>query len=155
MNISAAVAFYQLPVRYLFTFHAPSFPLWPLLIGFFFLKKIGIQSFFFHFLHSLTCFEVCTFWHLSVLLNNYYLENYLSNGYKSLKLYSISELLIAKKTDYSSPFCEANDTPVLDYWWCLPRVSKPGWILLLVCFLPCSPLVRHSMPFCLFLRFYP
>ena len=27
-----------------------------------------------------------------------------------------------------SPFRGATDTPVLDFWWCLPWVSKPGWI---------------------------
>ena len=27
-----------------------------------------------------------------------------------------------------SPFCGATDTSVLDFWWCLPWVSKPGWI---------------------------
>ena len=27
-----------------------------------------------------------------------------------------------------SPFCGATDTPVLDFWWRLPWVSKPGWI---------------------------
>ena len=25
-------------------------------------------------------------------------------------------------------FCVATDTPVLDFWWDLPWVSKPGWI---------------------------
>ena len=27
-----------------------------------------------------------------------------------------------------SSFCGATDTSVLDFWWRLPRVSKPGWI---------------------------
>ena len=27
-----------------------------------------------------------------------------------------------------NPFCGATDTPVLDFWWHLPWVSKPGWI---------------------------
>ena len=27
-----------------------------------------------------------------------------------------------------SPFCGATDAPVLDFWWRLPWVSKPGWI---------------------------
>ena len=27
-----------------------------------------------------------------------------------------------------SPFCEATDTPVLDFWWHLPWVPNPGWI---------------------------
>ena len=26
-----------------------------------------------------------------------------------------------------SPFCGATDSPVLDFWGCLPWVSKPGW----------------------------
>ena len=28
----------------------------------------------------------------------------------------------------TSPFCGATDTPVLDFWWRLPWVSKLGWI---------------------------
>ena len=28
----------------------------------------------------------------------------------------------------TSPFCGATDTPVLDFQWHLPWVSKPGWI---------------------------
>ena len=27
-----------------------------------------------------------------------------------------------------SPFCKATDTPVFDFWSCLPWVSKSGWI---------------------------
>ena len=43
-----------------------------------------------------------------------------------------------------SPFCGATDTPVLDFWWCLPWVSKPGWI----------PRLRALSPACQeFLRF--
>ena len=33
-----------------------------------------------------------------------------------------------------SPFCRATDTPVFDFWWRLPQVSRPGWIPLLACF---------------------
>ena len=43
-----------------------------------------------------------------------------------------------------SPFCGATDTPVLDFWWRLPWVSKPGWI----------PCLRALSPVCHeFLRF--
>ena len=28
----------------------------------------------------------------------------------------------------TGPFCVASDTPVLDFWWRPPWVSKPGWI---------------------------
>ena len=35
-----------------------------------------------------------------------------------------------------SNFCGATDTPVLDFWWHLPWVSKPGWI---PCFCASSP----------------
>ena len=39
-----------------------------------------------------------------------------------------------------SPFCGASDTPVLDFQWRLPRVSKPGRIpCTLSCFLHPSP----------------
>ena len=47
-----------------------------------------------------------------------------------------------------SPFCEATDTPVLDFWWHLPWVSKPGLIPSLACFVTMefseSPLVWHT-----------
>ena len=33
-----------------------------------------------------------------------------------------------------SPFCRATDAPILDFWWCLPWVLKPGWISF-ACFL--------------------
>ena len=43
-----------------------------------------------------------------------------------------------------SPFCGATDTPVLDFWWCLSWVSKPGLI----------PRLRALSPVCHeFLRF--
>ena len=35
-----------------------------------------------------------------------------------------------------SPFCGAANTPILDFWWCLPWVSKPGWF----------PHLRASLP---------
>ena len=34
-------------------------------------------------------------------------------------------------------FCWATTTPVLDFWWHLPWVSKPGWIHSLACFVAC------------------
>ena len=37
-----------------------------------------------------------------------------------------------------SPFCWVIDTPVLDFWCCLPWVSMPGWIHLLACFINCA-----------------
>ena len=39
-----------------------------------------------------------------------------------------------------SPFCGATDNPVLDFWWHLPWVSKPGWILACVQCIPQIPL---------------
>ena len=41
------------------------------------------------------------------------------------------------KLEDISPFCGATKTPVLDFWWCLPWLLKPGWIFLLVCFIAC------------------
>ena len=35
-----------------------------------------------------------------------------------------------------SPFCGATDTSLLDFWWCLLWVSKPGWIPCLRTFWP-------------------
>ena len=40
-----------------------------------------------------------------------------------------------------SPFRGATDTPVLDFWWCLPWVSKPGWIPSMLFHL-CDPLIH-------------
>ena len=40
-------------------------------------------------------------------------------------------------------FCGAIDTFVLDFWWCLPWVSKPGWISL-VCSLACKLFLRFA-----------
>ena len=49
-----------------------------------------------------------------------------------------------------SPFRGDIDTPVLDFWWRLPWVSKPGWIPCLRALSPAckswdSPLVRHLL----------
>ena len=36
-----------------------------------------------------------------------------------------------------SPFCGATDTHVLDFWWCMPWISKPhGWSPRLCALLP-------------------
>ena len=43
-----------------------------------------------------------------------------------------------KKREDISPFGGATDTLVLDFWWCLPWFSKPGWIPLLACFTACA-----------------
>ena len=42
---------------------------------------------------------------------------------------------LKKIVDSISPSCGAIDTPVLDFWWFLPWVSKPGWNILLACLL--------------------
>ena len=47
-----------------------------------------------------------------------------------------------------SPFCGATDTPVLDFWWCLPWVSKPGWIPRLRGFVACVPWIPESHLWC-------
>ena len=49
-----------------------------------------------------------------------------------------------------SAFRGETDTPILDFWWRLPQVSKPGWISHLHTFFPASyssesPLVRHLL----------
>ena len=38
-------------------------------------------------------------------------------------------ILLKQNFEDISPFCRATDTPVLDFWWCLLWVSKPGLIL--------------------------
>ena len=43
----------------------------------------------------------------------------------------------------TSPFCGATDNPVLDFWWCLPWISKQRWI----------PHLWNFSPVCCFLRF--
>ena len=45
----------------------------------------------------------------------------------------------------TSPSCGATDTPVLDFWWCLPWVSKPEWIPHLHALLPaCNEFLRFT-----------
>ena len=46
-------------------------------------------------------------------------------------------ILFKKFFEDTGPFCGTTDTPVLDFWQHLPLVSKPGWILLLVCLVSC------------------
>ena len=43
---------------------------------------------------------------------------------------------IFKFLEDTSPFCGATDNPVLDFWWHLSWVSKPGWISCLCAFSP-------------------
>ena len=47
-----------------------------------------------------------------------------------------------------SPFRGATDTPILDFWWRLPRVSKPGWIPSLACFLVCAQQIPQIYLWC-------
>ena len=51
--------------------------------------------------------------------------DHMSNFFKELFLADIS------------PFCGATDTTVLNFWWCLPWVSRPGWTSLIACFVVC------------------
>ena len=44
--------------------------------------------------------------------------------------------------DISSFFFGTTDTPVLDFWWCLPWVSKPGWIPFCVLSCLCGPQIH-------------
>ena len=56
-----------------------------------------------------------------------------------------SSFFFQKSLDGISAFCRATDTPVLNFWWCLPwisnvHLSNPGWIprlrtMLMWCFL--------------------
>ena len=48
-----------------------------------------------------------------------------------------SEVYFIKLLEDISPFCGAIHTPILDFWWYLTWVSKPGWILWHVCFVNC------------------
>ena len=44
------------------------------------------------------------------------------------------------------PFCGTTDTPVLDLWWRLPWVSKPGWMFSHLCDPDLdSPLVQYLL----------
>ena len=65
------------------------------------------------------------------------------------------------------PFCRATNVPILDFWLCLPWVSKTGWIshlhaFLLVWYSSDSPHLRHlltswrvALPTCVFLQRKP
>ena len=61
-------------------------------------------------------------------------------------------LFLFKFLEDISPFCGATDTPVLDFWWCLPWVSKPGWNRFLRAFSHVWssdwPLVWHLLTVC-------
>ena len=50
----------------------------------------------------------------------------------------IQAKLFLKCLEDISPFCGATDTSVLDFWWHLSWVSKPGWILSLARFVTCG-----------------
>ena len=50
----------------------------------------------------------------------------------------ILETFSFKKMEDISPFCGAIDTPILDFWWHLPWVSKSKWI----------PFLHASSPMC-------
>ena len=54
-----------------------------------------------------------------------------------------------KLLEDTCPFCGATDTPVLDFWWRLPWVSKPRWTrlhaFLPACYSSDSPLVQHLL----------
>ena len=53
-----------------------------------------------------------------------------------------------KKFDDMSHFSGATDTPVLDFWWHLPWVSKPEWIPSLTCVLACVQRIPHIHLWC-------
>ena len=48
-------------------------------------------------------------------------------------------------------FCGATDIPVLDFWWCLPRLSKPGWMPSLASFNICTGWTLQIM---IYIKFY-
>ena len=41
-------------------------------------------------------------------------------------------------------FLRVIDGPVLDFWWCLPWIWKPMWVLLLACFVTCVQQIPQS-----------
>ena len=52
--------------------------------------------------------------------------------------------MIRQITEFSNKILveiKRTDTPVLDFWWCLPWVSKPGWILCVLLHL-CDPQIH-------------
>ena len=49
-------------------------------------------------------------------------------------------IFLKKNLEDISSFRRATDTPVLEFWWRLPWISKPGWIPF-VCFL-CDPQIH-------------
>ena len=62
---------------------------------------------------------------------SYYKENYYIFGYNLV--FFLKKFWRAQVR----PFCGATNTPVLDFWWCLPLVPKPGWIPWLAYFVAC------------------
>ena len=50
---------------------------------------------------------------------------------------SCADIFFQNFVDGITPFCGATDAFLFDFWWCLPRVSKPKWIPWRSCFLTC------------------
>ena len=56
-----------------------------------------------------------------------------------------STSFVSLSAEDTSPFRGVTDTPVLDFWWCLLLVSKPGWIPYLHAFSPaCNKFPRFT-----------
>ena len=83
----------------------------------------------------------CQFIYRMIIWNNYVIcviQIFLQNSFVNSCFFFL--LLFFEDT---CPFCGATYTPVLDFWWHLPWVSKPRWILL-ACFLACIPLLLFT-----------
>ena len=65
---------------------------------------------------------------LQIFMQTYFGYNTFWFGWFTLSAEWETPLFFKKKLDDASLFCGATDTPVLDFWWRLPWVSKPEWI---------------------------
>ena len=63
----------------------------------------------------------------------------IKNGQVQKWFYTIYIFFFENFLEHISPFRGATYAPVLDFWWRLPWVSKPGWVSF-ACFLACVTL---------------
>ena len=67
---------------------------------------------------------------------------------KKFSMFSTISTFFIKFLEDISPFYGAPDIPVLDFWWLLPWVLKPGWIPLLVWSIACQQHIPQIHPWC-------
>ena len=73
-----------------------------------------------------------------------YQETCLQNLVKQWWVKPFCTIIFKKILEDISPLCGATDTPVVDFWRCLPGFSKPGRIHVLAYFINCFGFLRFT-----------